>query len=88
MRKAYLADLCEDYGEPLGVLNYLLDLIMKYPLLKPLLQKDVNQLKKDVEYTPEESYFSEVSECCSCEWGNGEGGCTIPCCNKSEFEDN
>lgn len=78
-RKKYLSNLSDYYGCPNDVLWTLQQMCEKYPILSKPLKTEIARLQSAVEYYSA-PYYEELEEygCRTCEWGNGEGGCTIP----------
>lgn len=78
-RRKYISGLCGYYGCPSDVLEVLQQICKRYPILSKFLKTEIAQLQKVVEY-----YYAPTHDdpeeygCRVCEWGNGEGGCTIP----------
>lgn len=86
-KERYISILCGYFGCPDDVLNTLVCFCTKYPFLNSRLQKQMKHIQEDSKRwnTPPDDYETvNRGGCYDCEWGNGEGGCTIPdyCPNK------
>ncbi len=92
-KKKYIDELCEHYGNPQDVRDHLLLIANDSRFLSHFLRKDIKNLDKEVEYRYflflESQIYSQERQggCFDCPWGNGEGGCTIPCCDRSDPDD-
>ena len=100
-KKAYLSRLCDVLGSPHELRDYLKEMENKYPFLKIVIRKDIENLSKLAEQydqAAEEAYqdwlvmkeeeISHRGGCFDCPQGNGEGGCTIPgYCLKYDIEE-
>lgn len=100
-KKAYLSRLCGILGSPHELRDYLKEMENKYPFLKIVIRKDIenfSKLAEQYDQEAEEAYQdwidmkdeenSHRGSCFDCPQGNGEGGCTIPgYCSKYDIED-
>ena len=100
-KKAYLLKLCGILGSPHEIRDYLKEMENKYPFLKIVIRKDIenfSKLAEQYDQEAEEAYqdwidmkdeeISHRGSCFDCPQGNGEGGCTIPgYCSKYDIED-
>ena len=99
-KKAYLLKLCGILGSPHEIRDYLKEMENKYPFLKAVIRKDIenfSKLAEQYDQAAEEAYqdwlvmkeeeISHRGGCFDCPQGNGEGGCTIPgYCLKYDIE--
>ena len=100
-KKAYLSRLCDVLGSAHELRDYLKEMEYKYPFLKIVIRKDIENLSKlseQYDQAAEEAYqdwlvmkeeeISHRGGCFDCPQGNGEGGCTIPgYCLKYDIEE-
>lgn len=86
LKRQFIAELLDDFGEPEGVAAYLKK-VANSSFLMFFLKKDIKNIEKQADLLREAEYESYLemldykerhSVCYNCPWGNGEGGCTIP----------
>lgn len=87
--KKIIGILSAKYGEPRGVVNHLKKITQKFPILKEILRKDIEREENVAKEWEHELYMQHLineaeyreraqNKCYGCDFGNGEGGCTIP----------
>lgn len=94
LKKRSIEQLCDYYGNPQDVRDYLQLLANRNRLLAISLKDDICDLNKIVaenfrlQQESYEEYLQEkrmrTSGCTGCPYGNGEGGCTIGGCTRTE----
>lgn len=96
LKQRSIAWLCDEYGNPQDVRDYLQQLSDDNRLLAIFVKENIRELDQMIEEDSRrhkeayEEYLLEkqthASGCVDCPFGNGEGGCTIPpgSCNWDE----
>ena len=86
-KKKFISNLCGHYGEPEGVAKHLRGITRKMPILTSFLADDIacfeEQARQEyIDYieSKDNKYLKDDVGCRNCPMGNGEGGCTAPCC--------
>lgn len=86
LKRNYIRKLYENLVFPQDVRDHLVLLSNSSRLLSIILKKDIEEFDRVVEEDYKRYLESQIDSqehqggCFDCPWGNGEGGCTVPCC--------